>query len=283
MSNFINLTSNSPSVSRTSDNDGAPGPSRRRSRSRSRNTAAAGGAGPSRPRSRSGSVNSTFTDIITFERTPRSRGIMLNTKMYDVNALAQMVISNMRGRRVSRVPHSRTELTSAQVDEIRRRTSVPWPAPQQPAAAQGRQRMAAAIPLRQGVPAQPAGDVPPLYLRRHLPAGGYRFYMIQKITGRPSVRVHILRTAGVWELIDLEQHSRLDTWPWHVLTNVRAAVDYSQDFALPDQGHWVRVRWQGREATDTFARHQIQLFMSALGYQLPPAAIGVVHPRHHRN
>lgn len=252
MSHIINLTS-SPTSSQIdlTANNNAPGPSRRgRSRSRS-----------PRQRSRSRSTNSTFTNIITMERTPRSRGILLNTKLYDVNSMAQMLISNLRARRVSRVPHSRTELTPEQLAEIRRRTSV--------------HGMAAGIPWREGAPAP---RVNTLYLRRHLAGGGYKFYMVQH---RDNIlNVYIARVAGRWEHYPI--HTTLERWSDNVLTNTPSVVDYSLDFNWPDQGHWVQVRWQGRQPMDRFSRSQIRLFMSALAYQLPPDHRGIVHPSFHR-
>ena len=236
-----------------------------------------------------------FTNIITMERTPHARGIRLNTKMYDVDALANMIIADMRVGRTSRVPHSRTPMTDQQLEEIRARTSKVWPTPlgfrfsrnamneirrirQLVGVGRG-----AAIPVLRLPAPMPRVTAPPLYLRRHLPAGGYKFF---KVMPRPSggIQVYTLTSGrrAYWRSMDPATHA---TWGNRVLTQTRARLDYSNDFGMPNQGHWVSVRFQeavGSPIIDRFERPNGHQFMSALAHQLPPGAAAIVNRMYHR-
>ena len=275
------------SANSRNNNNGAPGSSRRRTRSRSRS------------RSRSANTsNSTFTNIITLERTPRARGILLDTKMYDVDALADMVIGNMQAGRPSKIPHSRTRMTNEQLAEIRAGASNTKVWPQ--AAPRGqlvpdldryerimhlvRLGRGAAIPVVRLLPPMPRVNAPPLYIRRHLPAGGYKFF---KVMPRPAggIVVATVVTRGprvYWRSMDPSTHA---TWGNRVLTQARARLDYSNNFTMPDQGHWVSVRYQeaaGTPTIDRFERANDYQFMSALAHQLPQGAGAIVNRMYHR-
>lgn len=300
MSNVVNLRSNSEIDLTTSNLNNTADSRGRRRRSPSRNSA----PGPSRRRSRS--RNSSFTNIITMERTPRSRGMILNTQPYDVQGLANMILANIRaGRRESRVPHTRNPITAEQMAEIRRRTSTTrnWSVADPPAAAPhpfdffpggrfaGQQHPLVARPVPAarraggGLRAPPYVPPPPLYIRRHLPSGNFKFF---KIVRRPAnVEVSELvtrtRTAGVrrmylWRLSNAQQ----DNWSDKVLTLSRARVDFSTDFTLPDQGNWVSVRSPDpRSAMNRFQRGDRVQFMSALATQIPLRLLDIIHPRYH--
>lgn len=85
---------------------------------------------PSRSPSRSG--NNYFDDPISLERVHRNRGIRLNTQMYSYNSMIPWILQ--QGRRAT-VPHSRRQLTSAEINAIMAHSPTPLPAAVSPAAA----------------------------------------------------------------------------------------------------------------------------------------------------
>jgi hypothetical protein len=267
-----------------------------------------------------------FDNLITLEPTHRSRGVYIDHRWYDANALAKLALFQYAEGGRPTLPHSRAHMTNENLAELgRHRTNREawWPDSfESPRASPRASRsVSRSVSLSPSPPARPPApparpappivnppdprlaprgqspelprvNAPPLYLRRHLASGGYKFFRVQPHP-RGGVRVDQLRD-DTWTL----RAGRVPQGEWShsvLTTNADAPVDFSTDFMMPDQGHWVRVRYQAHPPnqprplgpiTERFRVSSSHQFMAGLGALLPHIALGIVPfqywPQHRR-
>ena len=231
-----------------------------------------GGAGPSRPRNSPSratrstrptrSSNSQFTNLMTFERVPKSQGILLSSKWYNVHAMAKWLNTGART-----VPHSRERLTAQQVQEITRRAAA--------AAAGTAAGTAAQPPPPLGAPPVEGAHV---FLRRTM-TRGYKYYKLAFWGNPGSWRRRVSRwQRNAWVSIYVSVTAAQGDWARLVLpSRGQAPMHVSMDFNDRGEGHWETIaepNGQGGMWT-TWGRVHRRGFARALQNRLPLAMNGL--------
>ena len=192
-------------------------------------------------------------NAITLEELPRRFAVEIERQWYDPLALDRWL------RTRDMIPHTRQPPTPAQRQEIARKAAQ-WATHQGVRYDPGGGARRPYIGGRGGVPfdmmtrppPRPAQPDRPVYFRRHLAGGGFKYY---RATG--ATTAEILQN-GQWRAMANQRLNEL------VLVNAPARVDVSLDFAPSGAGQWDRLRlvyrtvlydqWSARTRSDLFYR-----------------------------